>query len=321
MHRGTSLYFGKVNERGIRCCYHGWLFDVEGNCLEQPCEPEGGLHREAARQPWYPVAERYGLVFAYMGPPEKIPLVPRIKELDELGEGEYLHAFCDSGTSYDPRVEYPNGLPYNWLQAWENVMDPYHVYILHAVFSEVQFHDVFKRMPKVEFKQAGSGVTYHAKRDLEDGRTVDRVSYAFLPNMSSIPPIDLAPGKARGVQWWMPFGNEQYILFNVQVNDQRVLKRATVRLTPDGKSWDQMSEQERQDYPADFEAQLGQGRISLHSEEHLAQSDVGISALRRLLTQQVRAVQEGRDPLGVGFTPATATIEILSGNFFSGGGK
>ncbi len=53
-HRGTTLYYGKVEERGIRCCYHGWLFDTQGRVLEQPCEPEGGLFRDKVRQPWYP---------------------------------------------------------------------------------------------------------------------------------------------------------------------------------------------------------------------------------------------------------------------------
>jgi phenylpropionate dioxygenase-like ring-hydroxylating dioxygenase large terminal subunit len=317
MHRGTSLYYGKVEEQGIRCCYHGWLFDVQGHCLQQPCEPQGGLKREAARQPWYPVRERYGLVFAYMGPPDKMPLLPRIEELDTLADGEYLHAFCDSGTQYDPRVEYPNGLPYNWLQAWENVMDPYHVYILHAVFSEVQFHDLFRQMPKVEFERAGNGVIYHARREMDAGALIDRISYAFLPNMSSIPPINLAPGKARGVQWWMPTGDLEYILYNVQVTKSAELKRARVTLTADGKSWDQMSEQERQDHPADFEAQLGQGRMSLHSDEHLAQSDAGIVMLRRLLQQQIRVVQEGGNPVGVAFTEEAAKIDLLSGNFMT----
>lgn len=63
-HRGTSLYYGKVDEKGIRCCYHGWQFDVQGHCLEQPCEPGGGAHRHRIRQPWYPVQELYGLVWA-----------------------------------------------------------------------------------------------------------------------------------------------------------------------------------------------------------------------------------------------------------------
>src|SRR3954453_17616544 len=72
-HRGTSLYYGKVDEDGIRCCYHGWQFDIEGRCIDQPCEPDGGVHRSRIRQPWYPLEERYGLVFAYMGPPSKKP--------------------------------------------------------------------------------------------------------------------------------------------------------------------------------------------------------------------------------------------------------
>ena len=58
MHRGTTLYYGKVEDEGIRCCYHGWLFAVDGTCLDQPCEPKGGLRRDRARQPWYPLEER-----------------------------------------------------------------------------------------------------------------------------------------------------------------------------------------------------------------------------------------------------------------------
>jgi phenylpropionate dioxygenase-like ring-hydroxylating dioxygenase large terminal subunit len=54
-HRGTTLYYGRVEARGLRCCYHGWLFDVEGHCLEQPCEPGDGAQRARMRQPWYPV--------------------------------------------------------------------------------------------------------------------------------------------------------------------------------------------------------------------------------------------------------------------------
>jgi nitrite reductase/ring-hydroxylating ferredoxin subunit len=55
MHRGTSLFYGKVEDKGIRCCYHGWLFGVDGQCLDQPCEPDHGRYRDKARQPWYPL--------------------------------------------------------------------------------------------------------------------------------------------------------------------------------------------------------------------------------------------------------------------------
>jgi nitrite reductase/ring-hydroxylating ferredoxin subunit len=64
-HRGASLFYGRVEDEGIRCCYHGWIFDTEGRCLEQPCEPDLGRHRDRVRQPWYPVREYHGVVFAY----------------------------------------------------------------------------------------------------------------------------------------------------------------------------------------------------------------------------------------------------------------
>ena len=92
-HRGTTLYYGKVEERGIRCCYHGWLFDVEGHCLEMPCEPNPtGPQCQRVRQPWYPVEERYGLVFAYLGPPGKKPVLPRYECLEVMGPGEFVEA-------------------------------------------------------------------------------------------------------------------------------------------------------------------------------------------------------------------------------------
>ena len=89
-HRGTSLYFGRIEDDGIRCCYHGMKFDTQGHCLEQACEPERGRRRDAIRQPWYPVEERYGLVFVYMGPPERKPALPRYDFFEPLEEGDRL---------------------------------------------------------------------------------------------------------------------------------------------------------------------------------------------------------------------------------------
>ena len=72
VHRGASLYYGRVEDDGIRCCYHGWKFAVDGQCIDQPCEPDNGAATcRLVRQPYYPVKELYGLIFAYMGPPEQ----------------------------------------------------------------------------------------------------------------------------------------------------------------------------------------------------------------------------------------------------------
>jgi phenylpropionate dioxygenase-like ring-hydroxylating dioxygenase large terminal subunit len=75
-HRGTSLEYGRIESEGLRCCYHGWLYDVEGNCLDMPLEPADSTHMERIKQPGYAVQEFGGLLFAYMGPPEQIPEFP-----------------------------------------------------------------------------------------------------------------------------------------------------------------------------------------------------------------------------------------------------
>ena len=83
-----------------------------------------------------------------------------------------------------------------------------------------------------------------------------------------------------------------------------------------GKLWHAMTEDEHQDYPGDFEAQAGQGAISLHSEEHLATSDRGIAMMRRMLREQMKVVANGGDPLGVAFEEKDAMVRVPSGNFF-----
>src|SRR5438046_2565285 len=75
-HRLTSLAYGRVEDGGLRCPFHGWVYDVNGHCLEQPAEPEGSTFRDRIRHPSYPCAELGGVVFAYLGPPAKQPLLP-----------------------------------------------------------------------------------------------------------------------------------------------------------------------------------------------------------------------------------------------------
>jgi phenylpropionate dioxygenase-like ring-hydroxylating dioxygenase large terminal subunit len=315
MHRGTSLYYGRVEEEGIRCCYHGWLFSVEGECLNQPCEPQGGLHRETAHQPWYPVEERYGLVFAYMGPPERKPVLPRYDILEDLKEGEFIEVNGNGFAGYADDVEDPH-IPYHWLQNWENVVDPYHVHVLHSTFSGTQFAEGFKVMPQVDFETVDNGVIYHAHRKFGDGRAMDRINSAILPNITAIPPLDLSPGRATWIGWHVAVDDTQFRGF-FAVKTRTGGTFAPMKMH-NGKSWAQLSAKERQDFPGDFEAQGGQGRVTLHSEEHLAQSDRGIGMLRRMMRKQIAVVAAGGDPLGVSFDPEDATVRIRSGNFYAG---
>jgi nitrite reductase/ring-hydroxylating ferredoxin subunit len=311
MHRGTSLYYGRVEQDGIRCCYHGWLFDVQGNCLDQPCEPDHGRHRETARQPWYPVEERYGLVFAYLGPPRRRPQLPAYDNLETLGPGESLwRSYGGFGATGDDSL---NVVPYSWLHMNDNVMDPFHVQVLHSTFSTVQFVPQFAVMPKVDFFETEAGVCYSAVRQLPDGREVDRVSSWLLPNIMSVPDVTLKAGPSSGISWVVPVDDSHY----VQAMVARVPKDAPFRnMLFNGKTWGQMSEAEHRNTPGDYEAQAGQGPVTLHSDEHLVTSDRGIMMLRRMLLQQMEVVAAGGDPTGVSFDAQAALIKVRSGNFY-----
>jgi nitrite reductase/ring-hydroxylating ferredoxin subunit len=314
MHRGTTLFYGKVSEEGIACCYHGWLFDVEGRCLRQPCEPDGGRNLDIARQPWYPVEERYGLVFAYMGPPEKKPVLPRYDILEDLGPDEALRAqvgaFGATGDNSMPVA------PYSWLHMNDNVMDPFHVHVLHSTFSTVQFVPQFALMPKVEFFATDEGVCYSAKRKLDDGREYDRISSWLMPNIMCVPnPIDIGQVRANMISWALPVDDSHFTMATTaRVPKSMPFAFGGIRLN--GKLWSEMSEREHQDTPGDYEAQAGQGPISLHSEEHLASSDRGIILQRRMLKAQIKVVAEGGDPIGVAFDPSKALVKLRSGNFY-----
>lgn len=321
VHRGTSLFYGKVDANGIRCCYHGWKFGVEGHCTHQACEPDGGRHRDRIRQPWYPVQEQYGLVWAYLGPPDKKPILPRYDILEDLGADEKLVAHVGSfGSTQDHSFQEPPYVPYNWSHMVDNIMDPMHVQVLHSTFSVVQFVPQFALMPTVDFFRVENGVCYSAVRSLEDGQRVDRVSTFIVPNIMSTPSIELLPGRSRMMGWIVPADDTHFF----QVMLIRTPISAPDRFRPvahNNKYWHQYTEADHQDVPQDFEAQAGQGPMTLHSEEHLATSDRGIVMLRRFLKEQMRVVASGGDPIGTQFDAAKAVVSVTSGNFFSDEGS
>src|SRR5690349_6994387 len=253
MHRGTSLIWGHVEPDGIRCCYHGWKFAVNGQCIEQPCEPNPHLCRPEHRQPWYPVQERYGLVWAYMGPPERMPALPRYDAMEPLEDGEDYLAFDNSlGSHGDPNG--PEVVPYSWLHMNDNVMDPFHVQVLHSTFSVTHFVREFEVMPTVKFDYIPTGVTYSAYRKLNDGREVDRVSTWLLPNIMSVPNVQLEEGRSNGLGFSVPVDDtHSRILFTMRARPGADRRRGTglVNLKP----WSQMTVEERQDAPGDYEAQ------------------------------------------------------------------
>jgi len=310
-HRGTTLYYGKVEERGIRCCYHGWLFDVEGHCLEMPCEPNPtGAQCQRVRQPWYPVEERYGLVFAYLGPPEKKPVLPRYECLEVLQPGEFVEA--DDSSLGSGGIEIA---PCNWLQHFENVVDPYHVPILHGSFSGPQFVTEMNAFPKVKFEYGRQGVKSTSIRPGPDGKRFRRVTEAVVPTLRVVPNPRVAQyGMVESVGWTLPIDDTHYRIYVAgRVREKGELTKFKSRYN--GKTWAELTPEEHQKFPGDTEAQTGQGAITFHSEEHLMSSDQGVSMLRILLQKQIDIVASGGNPLGVAFDAESAYVKFDAGQY------
>jgi nitrite reductase/ring-hydroxylating ferredoxin subunit len=312
-HRGTSLYYGRIEDRGIRCCYHGWLYDVTGHCLEQPCEPSGGARRGNVRQPWYPLEERYGLVFAYLGPPDRKPVLPRYDALEELDQGEFIEADDSSIGSGGPAI-----VPCNWLQHFENVMDPFHVPILHGSFSGPQFVAPMGLMPAVSWDTTGRGIRSVQIRKIEGGKTFRRITEAVLPTLRVVPSPRVGQyGRVESIGWVLPIDDTSFRIY-VAGRVTAAGQLGKMRSKFNGKFWWELTAEEHRATPGDYEAQVGQGAITLHSEEHLRTSDKGVALLRRLFKAQLEDSAAGGDPIGFEANAARALVRFEAGNYLDG---
>jgi phthalate 4,5-dioxygenase len=129
-HRGTDLAYGRLEDGGLRCAFHGWLFDVTGQCLETPAEPEGSRMCANIRQKAYPVVEKNGILFAYMGPGEP-PAFPHF----DCFVAPSTHTFAFKGM-----------IDCNWLQSLEVGIDPAHTSFLHRFFHDDESGDTYGRL-------------------------------------------------------------------------------------------------------------------------------------------------------------------------------
>jgi nitrite reductase/ring-hydroxylating ferredoxin subunit len=308
MHRGTTLLYGKVEENGIRCCYHGWLFDPEGNVLEMACEP-GATPPAGSRQPWYPLVEKFGLVWTYMGPPDRQPAFPRFSMAEDLAEGEKI--VCTGGLTPSPFAKMGNaqaliGNDYNWFQLHDNVLDPFHLYWLHGNLNGIQFVPTYAILPKVTFEYTADGVRSIQYRDLGNGRTHLRMGQSLIPNMGSITPLNDDVGFG-GLLITVPVDDTHHRTFSMSktTNGVEAMQRTMLDLgvfngwgpkKQPGETW---TLEDHQEWQSDYVCQKGQGDISLHSEEHLSATDTGLAMLRRLWRKQADIVAEGGDPVGV----------------------
>jgi phenylpropionate dioxygenase-like ring-hydroxylating dioxygenase large terminal subunit len=288
-HRGTSLEFGIPLERGLRCCYHGWVYDVDGRCLETPGEPAGSRLKERIWQGAYPTHEFAGLVFAYLGPSDRRPAFPVYDSYDV------------PGYQLLPAAKFT--LPCNWLQVKDNSMDPVHTAFLHALSSGYQFTPAFGAVPELDWKLTDAGMVYLATRrvgDLVWVRVCDfmppnvhqftrEIEEASEPKPASRPVI---------IRWAVPNDDTHTTNFELaQVDPAWGLTQEQVSRPGFGQS-DDRPYGERQRFPADFDAQSSQRTVAVHALENLASTDRGVIMLRRILREGIRAVARGRDPYG-----------------------
>ena len=294
IHRGTSLEYGIVAERGIRCCYHGWHFDVDGTILDTPAEPPTSRIKSNFCQGAYKVHEWRGLLFAYMGPVDETPTFPEYDCVDHPSDNE--------------PAPFRMNLPCNWVQIVENGCDPIHNAYLHAIVSGEQFSSTFKVLPELDFPRTPLGFLSMATRKVGEYVFI-RASDIVLPNFGQFPNgANMANQESLGLRpylsrWAVPVDdhNSFYIglaHLNSYNNPEKTLrlKQFGVDQIPFiGQTGDRpISERQRE--PGDYDAVVTQGKVANRKAEHLGSTDRGVVMFRRMLTQAIKDVQEGKKP-------------------------
>ena len=294
-HRRASLEFGRIEEKGIRCCYHGWHFDIDGTILDTPGEPPDSQIRHRICQGAYPTKELHGLVFCYMGPPDEIPDFPYMDSMEI--EGHDL-------------VPYSIHSPNNWLQETENAIDPFHSVFLHGRISGPQFPGLehFVELPVVRYRERDGGIVYaHARRSGKDDLLRLRFHDYLYPNLAQnggmfqVMNSPKAFGRTSLTKWVVPLDDTNSRKFGWRhFNDADEVLRQGSR---DAVGWETVdfygqsahrSYEERQDHPGDWEAWTGQGPMNVHQREYLGTTDEGVALLRSRLRRDIRRVRQGK---------------------------
>jgi phthalate 4,5-dioxygenase len=319
-HRGTDLAFGRLEHAGLRCSFHGWLFDVAGQCLETPAEPEGGRLCANIRQQAYPVVEKSGILFAYMGDGEP-PAFPHL----DCFTAPATHTFAFKG-----RIDC------NWLQSLEVGIDPAHTSFLHRFFhdeapeqgygklfrdrsidSDMPMTRIMREFPRprIEVEPTAFGMRVFTLRRISDANTHVRVTNLLFPHAFTIP----MSSEMTITQWHVPIDDERhywyaiFTSFGAPVNKEEMRRqRLELYELPDyvprkNKSNDygfDPHEQEQATFTGmgtdinvhDQWACESMGAIADRSKEHLGQSDKAITAYRRLLCAAIEAAGNGGKP-------------------------
>ena len=313
-HRCADLSYGRVENGGLRCLYHGWLYDVDGRVLEMPAEPPESTFKDKVRQPAYPVLERGGLIFAYLGsgaPPE----LPNYEFFDSTPEQRQITLTF---------------LNCNWLQSYEGEIDPAHLSYLHIPLGKKDTRPVpggtrpadelYKAdiRPKLEVERTDYGMRCFTVRKSGPGEQYLRITNLILPHMSTIVGNEGRVNQGFNAHWHVPMDDTHHYRIDYIFNRTRPLDREYAdayragEIRPDGFLVRNASNRYLQDreeqktktyagmggyFPAhDAFATETPGPIHDRTREHLATSDVCVIMTRKILLDGIAAVQRGEDP-------------------------
>jgi len=327
-HRGASLFFGRNEEDGLRCVYHGWKFDVAGACVDMPSEPAESNFKTKVHAKAYRTQERNGIIWAYLGDKEQAPELPEL-EANMYPEEETLISVLHRNN--------------NWMQGWEGEMDTAHAAFLHFGATRVedtqpgslQYYEVKNRSGKFSVRETDYGTAYSMYRVAEEDSYYHRIGHMLFPCFAMVPPGPLGSGPTFIA--YVPMDDYHTLEWNVFSRRGRTVQPGrgdTVGATrtpagpdrdylPNGTGWFDrynLTQNWDNDFMIDREAQKasvsftgikgirqqdmamteGMGPIMDRSKEHLGTTDALIIRTRRKLLASARALaSEGITPPGV----------------------
>ena len=313
-HRLTSLYFGRNEECGLRCIYHGWKFDVTGACLDMPNEPPSSNFKHKVKAKAYPTREGGGVIWAYMGPPEKTPAFPAFEWLD-----------VPSTHLYASRWQ----MDCNFVQAMEGEMDTSHVGFLHSRIDKLAenkmaltgayFHE--DRVPKFHIERTDYGMIAAGRRIVEGDKAFWRMNQFLLPFYTMIPPVEGNPLLTRA--WiprddessWVicvtfrpdrPLGNQEIADWRAGVTSHRDVIPGTTR--PRANRDNEYLIDRKKQRSTSFSGIEGvrnqdacvtesPGPIVDRTREHLGVSDTAVIQMRKSMMEGAKALLAGEEPV------------------------
>jgi phenylpropionate dioxygenase-like ring-hydroxylating dioxygenase large terminal subunit len=312
------LFFGRNEEGGLRCVYHGWKFDTEGNCVDMPNEPAESNFKSRIQATAYPCVEKAGIIWTYMGPRETPPPMPLHEALD-LPEGAY-----DVGAGMRTA---------NWLQGLEGDLDTSHLYFLHFGSKKIEdtvpgtadHYQVKDRAPSYISLDTDFGSMYGAYRPAGPGENYWRIAQFLFPFYAHIP-----GDRSILLRMWVPMDDEHTMFYTLdnksaiwhKPHDGTFVNDEPCTLLPNTTDWYgrfRLVANAENDYLLDRDLQRNEtftgirgiftqdhaitesmGTTLDRTGEHVGTSDVMVIRIRRRLIEAARALLEHKaTPPGV----------------------